>query len=407
MKNKPIFMSLGSQYSLTDSLHYLWPFHSFNYLEKLKKILAEKFSGEVILTYKGRESLQNLLQNLKNPLARKYVFFQGFACYAIEEAVVKSGFKPGFVDLGENSVNFDLQSIKAASDRYGLPAALIVQNTLGIPVNLAPISDWCSKNQVTLIDDLAQSFGAKIDGSNISNYNVDAIVCSFGRDKVVDGVSGGAAVIINSDHFDFESLVTTKLASLPILVRVIDYLYPFLTTIIQRSYPLGIGKALHKMAKKLKIMSTPLYSAAVSPTKMSNHQAKMIVDALFQLDNLAKHRRTIAHIYFSELKSVTAIKIMTNSKLIEMSSNLRFPLRVPDPNLLIEELAKNEVYISDRWYRQAIDCSSLKCHSQYVHGDCPNAEDLANTALQLPTHTLINSKVAKEIATVIKEFYVT
>jgi len=71
---------------------------------------------------------------------------------------------------------------------------------------------------------------------------------------------------------------------------------------------------------------------------------------------------------------------------------------VENPRNIIEKLQEFGIYIADRWYRKPVDSGSFPYKSSYEPGSCPNAEIIANHCINLPTHQLINLKIAKQIA---------
>lgn len=405
--SNPVFMSLGSQYDFWTSLEILKPSRNSANRERLKNLLEEKFAGKAILTYKGRDAIQILLKSLKNK-DRKVVFMQGFACFALEEAIHQAGFTPGFVDIETNSVNLSLEQIQKAQQKYGLPAAVILQHTFGVPAEMAPIRDWCKQNKVALIDDLAQSFGALDEDRQFLGTKADGVICSFGRDKVIDAVTGGAAIMINPEYFDFSVGSKINFQKSKKWVQFADSIYPFLTVVIRGTFNLQLGKLIHSLAKKTGVMKSPLFSHYNYLSEIPENLAGLALKNLQNLDQLAAHRKKIANIYFVELSKskMENLKIMITADEIARGANLRFPLWVDDPAKIAKHLAASNVYISDRWYRQVIDCSSIKCDSSYQIGICPNAEELTLSAIQLPTHQLVNEKTAHKITKIIKEYYV-
>lgn len=401
MKNSPIFMSLGSQYNFRTATAI---FGHIKSSASLQKYLEEKFNGKSLLFYKGRDAILILLENLKNK-DRQIVFMQGFACYAIEEAIVKAGLQPGFVDIAPSSVNLDINQIKKAQQKYGLPVAIIVQHTFGVPTEMEPIRQWCSENNVALIDDLAQSYGATDETNQELGTKSDAIVCSFGRDKVVDAVTGGALVIINQNYFNASDTKKISYQKTQLQADILDSIYPILTALIRNTYQLGLGKLIHAIARRTNILRSPLFSHYSCPSIIPKKFENLALKNIYNLDDLARHRKKIAEIYFRHLNGLEKIKILINLDQIKRGANLRFSIWVKDPKAILEHLAKSSIFISDRWYRSVIDCSSLDCDSKYQTGTCPNAEKLTNHVLQLPTHIQITEEIAEKIVKLIKEYY--
>ncbi len=146
-----LFNSLGSNYSekyiaLTKQL--LWYKKSSDSHEKLEVALSHYLpKGEFLFYYKGRDAIAAAL-NLCDTTRNNKVFIQAFACYAIEEAVVRAGLKPCYVDIGKETLNVTVETLDVASKKHGLPAVVLIQHTLGISAEIRSIRRWCDKNNV-------------------------------------------------------------------------------------------------------------------------------------------------------------------------------------------------------------------------------------------------------------------
>lgn len=399
----PVFMSLGSQYSLRQAISFLLAPASNKDHADLKKFLSQRFAGETELYYKGRDAIVRVLEKLRSKKTGR-VFLQGFTCFALEEAIIKAGFEPCFVDVADLSLNPGVRELDIALAKFGQPDAIILQHTLGVPADTKNIKKWCQKNSVVLIDDLAQSFGAKDGSGQELGSNADAVIVSFGRDKVVDGISGGALIIRNPDLFVSDHLSFEKIS---LKTSILDRIYPLLTVMIRKTYQAGLGKIIHFSAKKLGILKTPLFSNESLVRSMPGQNAKFILKVLKNLPQIENHRQKIARVYFEGLSQLDKQKIrpMVNQSQIENSSNLRFPLWVIDPEKLINFLGQKNIFVKDRWYRTVVDCSSLDCKSVYTANTCSSAEGLAKHAIQLPTHQEVSVKTARQIAAIISSYY--
>ncbi|MFH2118731.1 MAG: DegT/DnrJ/EryC1/StrS family aminotransferase, partial [Candidatus Paceibacterota bacterium] len=114
-------------------------------INQLKKQLADKFNGQVVLTYKGRDAIQVALTSHSFVKSNDIILTQAFTCYAIEEAIIRAGAKPGFVDVGKGQVNLAVETLQRGFERYDQEnqrvRAVIVQHSLGHPAEIAKIRD--------------------------------------------------------------------------------------------------------------------------------------------------------------------------------------------------------------------------------------------------------------------------
>jgi len=404
---KSIFNSLGSNYDLKFVLLALQQifFANKRALTKLERLLEEMFQGKAYLFYKGRDAIEFTLRSFdigKND----EVITQAFTCYAIEEAIKRTGAQPVYADLGDDQLNPSIKTLNEALKRSKNAKAVLIQHTLGHPAQILEIKKWCQKNNLLLIDDLAQSLGGVDEKGDSLGTQADAVVLSFGRDKVVDAVAGGAVVFKNQQALkkaeDTMSHLSTQVSKQLIIKEM---LYPKITRLIRNTYDFGLGKLVHFLAKKLSLLKSPIISETKQYSAMPVAFASLALYQFKQLDSELKHRKHIAKIYEQNLKNIKAVKSLSDKSSIENGSNLRFAIKVKEPKNLITYLNKHKIYLADRWYRKAVDCGTLECDSLYQSGLCPNAEEMANTIVNLPTHQYINEDDANRIIDILNRKY--
>lgn len=380
-----LFNSLGSNYSRGFVLKSLFGFGTQKDLDDVRGQLKETLGGDVELTYKGRQALELALRRSGLPAGSR-VGINGFTCYVVYQAVENAGLEPVFVDVAKNSLHFDATKLEKAKNLK----AIIVQNTLGLPVDVAPIEKHCKKNDLLLIEDLAHSFGAVYeDGRDAGTVGTLAML-SFSQDKQQDVVAGGALI----DHRK-QTAVDTSLQSAGLWTRAKNRAYPFWSCVIRTGYSLGVGKYIHFTLKKLHLLSTPMSDNAQGLATMTPLAARLLKSRLKDQTNELVHRRTIAAIYQKELPKNLQYSVVGEP------SFLRFPLRVNKPAKLIAKLKEHEMYFGDTWYDAPIAPKRYLTQTNYEAGDCPNAEMVVKHIINLPTHRHISENDAKEICAVI------
>lgn len=389
-----IYNSLGSNYRKKDLSVYLKVL--LNALaekkfpgayENLEKKFKQQFGKtSVVLTYKGRHGISLALENLG---LRKgdTVFLQAFTCWAVEEAIQMSGLKPVFVDIGENGLNLSLKTIKEAYKSNPDVKAIILQHTFGFQAESKKISEWSKSKGIFLIEDLAHAYGSL----NAGVYG-DAVALSFGRDKIIDAVSGGACISNQTISFSLQDIKKNTI--------IVDLLYPFVTMSIRGLYPVGFGKILHWLLKKTPLLSSPIANSYPKTSQLPPSHAQLCFDTLRSIDAQISHRKQIATIYQQRVDS----RLQLPNLPIDSAACLRFPLRVSNRNTLINALKKHGVYLADTWFRQPVEKGKLDVHSQYQSGSCPKAEDLSSKIFNLPTHVNINSEQAIKLSELINKY---
>lgn len=375
-----IFNSLGSNYDFTYVLKSLLPPAS----KELKTLLDDKYQGSTTLVYKGRQALELGLHALKLPAGSK-VAINGFTCFAVYQAVINAGLEVKYVDINPATLNFE------ASQLTSDIKAVIIQNTLGYPCDMEKIAHFCQKNNIPLIEDLAHCIGCiYADGREAGSVG-DMVVLSFSQDKVVDGVSGGALVMRNKKY----QLETTVFHTPSLRQQLIDKLYPLFTYLIRTTYAIGLGKVLHALLKKAHLLSQPMGEKGSRMLTLPDWYCQLIVDEFAQSEAQLKHRRQIASIYAETVDSGCLSEKIVDA--VPQATNLRFPLFVKNREKVINALKNQGVYISDIWYDAPIAPKKYLSMTNYS-GQCPEAEKVSATILNLPTHINITATKARQIA---------
>jgi len=266
--------------------------------------------------------------------------------------------------------------------------AVIIQHIFGYPADIKSIALWCRKNNLLLIEDLAQAYGARDRDGKPLGYYAKAVVLSFGRDKIIDAVSGGAAVIKSKSNWQ-KAAFSKQVSSCQ---QIKDLIYPFLTWIIRNTYSLAMGKLLHAASKKLKLISSPTASPTSQICSLPPAYAKLALKQLQEIDKQLRHRKKISKIYLKAAKNS-----FIGEKTINRAANLRFPLMLDKPDKLARFLQGKKIYVADRWYRRPVDFGSLRKETLYRKSSCPNTEKLCRKIFNLPTHINISASDAGRI----------
>ena len=162
--------------------------------QKLEDFLSEKYDGEAILMKNGRSALATALKVYFNP--GDWVIVNGFTCYAVVEAVKAAKLVPVYADI-EKDLNFSVKTLEKCLERASGEKirGVIVQNTLGNPVNITAVERFAKRNHLLLIEDLAHSTGVRYpDGREAGKVGI-ATALSFGKEKSIDTISGGAVIL--------------------------------------------------------------------------------------------------------------------------------------------------------------------------------------------------------------------
>lgn len=114
----------------------------------------------------------------------KRVAIPAYSCAAVRNAVVMAGAEPRAVDIAEGSPNIDLARI--AAERADMA---VVAHIFGVPTRLEQ-----QKSAIPLIEDCAQSFGARIDGRPVGLNGTAGIFSFYATKMFTAGGQGGMLV---------------------------------------------------------------------------------------------------------------------------------------------------------------------------------------------------------------------
>ena len=120
-----------------------------------------------------------------------------FTFFATAGAVVRAGARPVFVDIEEASFNLDAQKISKAITAK--TKAIIPVHLFGRACATGPIVELGRRHDLSVIEDAAQSFGAK-DGARFTGSVGDTGCLSFFPTKNLGGAGDGGMVLTSNEH---------------------------------------------------------------------------------------------------------------------------------------------------------------------------------------------------------------
>tara|TARA_B100001540_G_C15782315_1_gene631600 strand:+ start:104 stop:1234 length:1131 start_codon:yes stop_codon:yes gene_type:complete len=130
------------------------------------------------------------------------VFVPSFTYVATAEAPAQLGAVPFFVDVCRETFNISSESFKQAIiDAKAMDlnlAAVIPVDLFGLPVNLDEIKEIAENENIKILVDAAQSFGAEINNRRVGSMG-DATTTSFFPAKPLGCYGDGGAVFTNDD----------------------------------------------------------------------------------------------------------------------------------------------------------------------------------------------------------------
>jgi len=409
-KRKPIFISLSPNTEKDDVILALKILFQPWIWKKKSNLLEEEFKNYFKVKYafsfnSGRSALMAILSALDLKEGDE-VLIQAFTCNALVNPIIWLKLKPVFVDCEKETLNLDIEDLKRKISPKS--KVLIVQHTFGLPSDLKEILEICKEKNLILIEDCAHSLGATFEGRKIGTFSKAAFF-SFGRDKVISSVFGG--MVITDDEIIGKKIKEfwEKLENPSYFWILQQILYPILVELIIK--PLfdffGVGKVLLFIFQKLNILSKAVTKREKKgekpgyfPKKMPFALSLLAQNQFKKLDRFNQHREKIAQIYEKELKDLNVILPKRKEGRIWMRYSLIFDF---ETEFLLKKLSKNKIFLDDGWRKTPIvppdtDLEKMK----YNLGSCPQAEKVAKTILNLPTHINITTEDAKKVIIFLK-----
>lgn len=318
-------------------------------LAKLEAILKNYFNlPHCYLVNAGRSALYLGLKSL-NLNSGDEVLHQEFTCSVVPQAIVKAGAKPIAVEHNQNDFNLSIHDL--ARKITSRSRVVIIQHTFGQPDDLEAIVKICRQHNLVLIGDCAHVLGAKYQGKPIGSFG-NLTVLSFGRDKIISSVFGGA-------------LLSRQPLTLPDLIYpdklwiAKQLFHPLIFSVAVPAY-FSIGKFIIYAFRKLNLITLPLVDLPVK--LLPNALAELVLHQWKKLDRLNRHRQEIAKVY------AEAFHQPFNPEAIY----LRFPLAVKDPVGLIKFAKTRHIWLGN-WYDNQI--VNLPTHSRM---DLTDADRIVN-----------------------------
>ncbi|NIA09598.1 MAG: hypothetical protein GWP10_07690, partial [Nitrospiraceae bacterium] len=380
-----------------------WRWVKGQWIEKLKEIIADYFQTQkesIFLFNSGRSSLLTILKSLDLP-ANSQVLLQAFTCNAAVNPILWAGLKPVFVDV-DQSFNVSPEDLENKIKLAENPKVLMVQHTFGWPARMDKILSIAKKYNLIVIEDCAHSLGAKYQDKKIGTFG-DFAFFSFGRDKIISSVYGGAVLINNPKYRQSFQQEYQKVKFSSYFWTFQQLLHPLIMAfLVLPFYRWQIGKIILVACQKLKLLSMAVAKEEREgkkpnyfPARLPNALAELAYSQWQKLDRFRQHRQMIAEVYSKELENSSAILPMTS--LESQPSFLRYPILISNPRQVWQKAKKQGILLGDWYWSPIIPPGTDLAKMDYQKGSCPMAEKYCQQIINLPTHINTTSQQAQKI----------
>lgn len=295
------------------------------------------------------------------------VFVPSFTFFATAEAVSLAGATPVFVDSDPETMNLSPDALEIAVKRthaegWLKPRGVVPVDLFGLPADYARIREIARKHELFILEDAAQSFGAKYEGVSACSLG-DVAATSFFPAKPLGCYGDGGAIFTDDD----------ALAARMISLR-------------------EHGKGADRYD-----------NARVGLNgRLDTLQAAVLLAKLDILDSELEARRRIAQTYTQALSGV----LHTPGE--PEGSNCcwaQYTLRARDVHqrdAIVSSLRQQGIPVMI-YYPVPVHLSGAYAHLEYAKGDLPVCEKLSETVLSIPMHPYLTPEEVEMICDAVLE----
>lgn len=370
----------------------------------LESALAHLYDGEAITFASGREGMLALLRAMKLQHGEE-VILQAYTCMVLPNAIHAAGGVPVYADIERDTLNFDLADVR----RRITPRTrmIVCQHTFGIPGNGAALRSLCDQHGIVLVEDCAHALPDTASTDDICAYG-DVLLLSFGRDKAISGVGGGAmlcrvpALAATLREQQQQALAPSAIATITLL------LYPLWYRLCLPLYGIGVGKLCMRLLARAGLLP-PVLSAqeksgnmSLTLHRMPNGCAFLALRSLERLREINDHRRSLVAYYHDQALQRGWQVLAGIRRDLPLQ---KYPLFVHNAAQIRTALKRSNVYLDDGWTGCVVCPESVDLPaSGYEPGCDPVAEGACEAILCLPTHPTMTLPQAKRLLQLLHPF---
>jgi dTDP-4-amino-4,6-dideoxygalactose transaminase len=358
-------------------------------------------TDHIYLVDSGRSALYIGLQALGIAKGDE-VIVPGYTCIVVTNAIRAVGAVPILVDItDELNVNVDL--IKDAITPR--TKAILAQHTFGLPTDIVALQQICTEKKIFLIEDCAHALGAHVAESPVGTFG-DISFFSFGSDKIVSSVRGGALAVHTKAIAEKASALVGSLRAMPTEQLRQHVLYISAFTKLKVWYQYG-GKAILFALRKFGITATIFdpsekegTMATWAPTQYPNILAAIVLPQVHALYAMKMKRRIIAMYYKKHLpSSILLPEYHTDTE----RTYLHFPIMIDDVSAYKAHMKHYGVQVGIDWNGTPI-APRTATQIDTEGATIPKATMLSKKVVQLPIHQGMTIRKAKKVVAITNAF---
>jgi len=171
--------------------------------KEFERMIAEYLGRKYALVFNSGTSALHAAV-LAHRIKAGEVVVPSFTFIATSNALLMAGLKPIFADIEEKTFGLDPESVEAIITKR--TKAIIPVHYGGSPCMIRELREIAEDHKVLLIEDAAESFGARIGKEKVGSFG-DSAMISFCQNKVITTGEGGAVATDSQDVYERLKLV--------------------------------------------------------------------------------------------------------------------------------------------------------------------------------------------------------
>lgn len=337
------------------------------------------------------------------------VLLQAYTCVSVPGPVLWAGLKPRYVDIHPTTLTMDPQDLtRKLTPRSRV---VIIQHTFGTPAHMTELLETARQHNLVVIEDCAHTIGARTQGKLVGTLG-DAAVVSFGRDKALSSVFGGALLVSRPERFQGLREELSSLRDAPRTWILQQLLHPVLFVFFIRPlyFVWGVGKVTLVLLQRLGVLSKAIVgrekqggTPTVPLARMPEALANLAVFQWSRLPVFNERRRELARTYTELLSNAKAV--LPTAPPGSDPVALRYTIQVPNANDIRTQARRQRMLLGD-WYEVIAPKDTDMRAVGYTRGMCPVAEGIAERSLNLPTNPTMNTEDATRVAAAVASLLV-
>lgn len=355
-------------------------------MSRLEDLLSlQTGGGQLHFLNTGRAALTVIGRALSRKCGssqRTEVVVPGYTCYSVAASLLRAGLKLRICDIDPETLDYDPSALAELSTESA--CAIITANLYGMPDNLSRLTEFARDRSLMLIDDAAQSLGARSDDLPAGGAG-DVGLFSFDKGKVVTSMQGGCIAVRNPD---LAKLVAEEISRTPkprparTLIDIAKFL----------AYATLLPPGRYWITEHLPFLGLGItrYESGFPITRYSPRLAALVTPLLENLEQLQKSRTANA----SAIRAV-----LTNTEFVPVSPQphsvpawIRFPVLAPSETVrddAVAALRASGIGASRSYPLCLRDVPEIQ-EATISSSDTPLARSVARRLFTLPTHPYVS-----------------